>query len=345
MGEHTKIEWCDYTFNPWMGCAKVSAGCANCFAEARARRFGKRFSVRERTKPGTWRLPVRWNAAAGGNPKNTGGATASRRQAGSLRYASRRGRVFCGSLCDWLDDSVPVKWLADLLGVIAQTPFLDWLLLSKRPELWHKRMTLAQSLHPNCDPIQGMIDDWFSEKPPANVWIGATVENQEMADKRIPELLKIPAAARFLSCEPLLGAVDLGLGDAGLRTQDAGGRTLDWVIAGGESGGEARPMHPDWARGLRDQCAKAGVAFFFKQWGEWVPAIKEHGIEGYRMPDNGIMAGGNPACWIGNDGKTQFPYCRGLEEPIMAVARVGRKAAGRLLDGVEYSEFPKMENH
>lgn len=180
-----------------------------------------------------------------------------------------RPRIF-QSLCDWLDPEVPVEWLADLLDVIRRTPHLDHLLRSKRPGLWRERINAAgdhmRATRPddasgtNHDRTEGWINAWSNGVAPANVWIGATVEDQAAADERVPDLLRIPAARRFVSVEPMLGSVDL--------YQWLGGG-LDWVICGGESGPGARPMHPDWARTLRDQCQAAGVKFLFKQWGEW----------------------------------------------------------------------------
>jgi len=246
-----------------------------------------------------WAQPVKWNREA--------------------EAAGERHRVFCASLADVFegDDTMPSEsWKSvddareRLTWLIINTPHLDWLLLTKRPQ----------------NVMEMLPEDWMSGLPP-NVWIGTSVENQAMAEERIPHLLQIPAKVRFLSCEPLLGAVDLsgwatdtGVwkcpncrytlqkcylrasdGAVGLNTEQVrevcpnDGATLrplsliDWVIVGGESGANARPMHPDWARGLRDQCVEAGVAYFFKQWG-------------------GTTA----------------------------------KAGGRLLDGREWSEYPEV---
>jgi protein gp37 len=263
MAENSKIEWCDHTFNPWMGCTKVSPGCAHCYAEVstpvRARR-GQGVELwgpgakRQRTK--TWSEPVRWNREAKQFVKAVGEMGCP--------------RVFCASLADWLDDEVPIEWLADLLKLIHETPNLDWLLLTKRPENWRMRMFLANGhlayggdleKFEKCPGMQAafMIADWLKGKPPENVWLGTTVENQEMADQRIPELLKIPARVRFLSCEPLLGTVDLAIAPHELS------QLLHWVICGGESGRKKRAMDLAWARSLRDQCAAAGVPFFMKQ--------------------------------------------------------------------------------
>jgi len=285
MAENSKIEWCDHTFNPWRGCTKVSPGCANCYAETLSHRnpavLGEWGPGRPRVRAAIaqWLLPLKWDRQAGDYRNMTG----------------YRPRVFCASLADWLDDEVPVAWLADLLALILRTPNLDWLLLTKRPQLWRRRINAAMvELDERGENIDSCaLTEWIAGMPPANVWIGTSVEDQTRADERIPHLLRIPAKVRFLSCEPLLGPVDLTAvrWDAGLgyfgdcmgpdhiphgRPDDA--PRIHWVIAGGESGPDARPMHPDWVRSLRDQCAEAGVSFFMKQMGgvrKPFPAIPE----------------------------------------------------------------------
>jgi protein gp37 len=245
MSENSKIEWTDHTFNPWIGCAKVSPGCAHCYAETLMdTRYGRvkwgKGQPRQRTSAANWRKPLQWNKATEG--------------------AKERPRVFCASLADWLDDEVPVEWLADLLDMIRRTPSLDWLLLTKRPENWAKLMNWCfgrlMTLTHGGNGLKEFVDAWIHDAPPRNVWIGVTVEDQQRADERIPSILSIPARVRFLSCEPLLEGVDFG--------NLAG---INWVICGGESGPKAHPMHPDWARSLRDQCAAAGVPFYMKQMG------------------------------------------------------------------------------
>jgi protein gp37 len=177
------------------------------------------------------------------------------------REAEREGlprRVFCASLADVFDNQVPAEWRRDLWLLISATPHLDWLLLTKRPQNITKML-------PRMASVPGLMWPW------PNVWLGTTVENQEEADRRIQHLLAVPAARRFLSCEPLLGPVDLRGWLYHFGTERTGGvrprSDLHWVICGGESGPGARPMHPDWARSLRDQCKAAGVAFFMKQMG------------------------------------------------------------------------------
>lgn len=298
MGAKTSIEWCDHTFNPWWGCVKVSPGCANCYAETFSKRLGQKVwgedAPRRFFGDKHWNEPLKWNAKAA----KTGD----------------RPRVFCGSMCDWLEDRENLTpQLARLLTLIRATPNLDWLLLTKRPENFMARCKDVYSLT-HCHSFAAWLHGWaFGRKIPRNVWVGTTVENQEYADKRIPELLKIPAEVRFLSCEPLLGGIDVSdfiyefgcRPHCGVCSEDAdcpmNRVTGRWVICGGESGPWARPMHPNWARSLRDQCLSAGVPFFFKQWGEW------------------ITRDGGPGFY-----------------------RLGKQAAGRLLDGAEHNEFPNQ---
>lgn len=249
MAENSAIEWTDHTFNPWIGCQKVSAGCANCYAEAFARRYGKAewgpTAKRVRTSAANWRKPLTWNKKAAD--------------------AGQRARVFCASLADVFEDNPQVdEWRRDLFDLILETPSLDWLLLTKRPENIRPALQMMRVLKRD-----NVFDDLWPQHF-QNVWIGTSVENQEQAEKRIPELMQIPARVRFLSCEPLLGAVDLSrwLEFAGCDT-DLGiaNPGVDWVIAGGESGPGARPVAQEWTRSLRDQCSAADVPFLFKQWG------------------------------------------------------------------------------
>lgn len=281
--QNSKIEWCDHTFNPWWGCQRVSPGCEHCYAETLAHRYNfhvwgpPKTTTRRGMSENYWKQPIKWDKAA--------------------REAGKRARVFCASMADVFEDHPQVTdWRMRLWDVIHLTPNLDWLLLTKRPE------NIARML-----PSQ-----WLS-RPRHNVWLGTSVENQEYADKRVPELLKAPARVRFLSCEPLLGPVELpwcswcgAWGNHDCYEVDDGSPAIHWVICGGESGHGARPMHPDWARSLRNQCQAAGVAYFFKQWGEYAPRIVNPPVmtaDGLKFPDKEI------------------------------ITRFGKKAAGRLLDG------------
>ena len=297
MSANTTIEWCDHTWSPWRGCTKVSPGCANCYAETLSKRnpavLGQWGKGKPRVLSKSWDEPLRWNRVAElgeckccGSRRDTSG-TGNCTRCGDVSRVYTRPTVF-PSLCDWLGDEVDSVWLYDFIKLIVQTPNLRWLLLIKRPENFVSRLRAAQA---SCtvDPLDivDRIDAWISgERIPLNAWVGTSVEDQIRADERIPALLQIPAAGRFLSLEPLLGPVDLimmrngGLLGEGERWLDClRGRAFDsgddgtnterihWVIIGGESGRGARPCNVDWIRSLVLQCHGAGVAPFVKQIG------------------------------------------------------------------------------
>lgn len=314
MGENSSIQWTDATFNPWIGCAKVSPGCTHCYAEVgpAAKFKGVEWGTgkpRVRTADSNWAQPRKWDRA-------------------SARDGVRR-RVFCASLSDWLDPEVPVDWLAALLDLIAETPNLDWLLLSKRPEYWRHRVDLAGN-HASKSGRK-LSWDWLRGTAPSNVWVGTTVEDQRRADERIPALLSIPARVRFLSMEPLLEAVSVPAHAfyrykslvSGLKyaNQQAAGDCatlpgIDWVICGGESGPRARPFNVAWARSILRQCKEAGVACFIKQLGALpLVSVLECGgmsaLEAYsydhlrvRLSDS---HGGDPSEWPADLRVREFP--------------------------------------
>ncbi|MEX2015165.1 MAG: phage Gp37/Gp68 family protein, partial [Candidatus Hydrogenedentales bacterium] len=263
--------------NPWWGCTKVSPGCKHCYAETFAHRIGRdiwgALAPRRFFGDAHWREPLKWNAEA--------------------KAAGARRRVFCASMADVFENRAELNpYRERLWQLIADTPALDWLLLTKRPERVRK-----------CVPWG---DNW-----PANVWAGVTAENQRWAQARVPLLLELPAAVRFLSCEPLLGALDLS-------PWLNGSRRVDWVIAGGESGHKARPMNPEWARKLRNQCLSASVPFHFKQWGHWRPDYASASPTRRRVvvPDSA----GRP----------------------VSLVRLGKHAAGRELDGRTWDQLPLL---
>jgi len=273
---NSKIEWTDEVWNPVTGCTKVSAGCKNCYAE----RMSKRLAGR-----------VGYPAA----PHNFDVVYHPDRLSEPMRWRKPL-RVFVCSMGDLFHKDVPdwaireVFWRMD---IARQHTFQ---VLTKRPE----RMA-----------------EWLADKPCLpNVWLGTSVENQQAADERIPWLVRTPAAVRFLSCEPLLGPVDLNV-SYGQGVGDLLIDGLGWCIAGGESGPGARPMHPNWARSLRDQCNAAGVAFFHKQNGEWLATGQV----------------GDAYAWNDNTPEHRF-------EDGLSVWRIGKKAAGSLLDGREWKEYP-----
>jgi protein gp37 len=312
MGTETGIEWCDHTFNPWVGCTKVSPGCDHCYAEGWAKRTGGAAlwqGERRRTTAANWRQVLKWNAQAAA--------------------AGERKRVFCASLADVFDNQVPDTWRQDLWCLILDTPNLDWLLLTKRPQ-----------------NIAKLVPGSWSEQGYRNVWLGTTAENQAEADRRIPHLLAVPAAVRFLSCEPLLGPVDLRAVSWGHSNAL---HRIDWVIAGGESGPGARPMHPNWARGLRDQCAAAGVPFFFKQWGEFEPVLIT--LDGCGMDTGSGQRLRGPAVddwadYVFAEARDHRGDPKLIDRRFWAsgdgqlLHRCGKKAAGALLDGLEHKAFP-----
>lgn len=315
MAANSKIEWTDHTFNPWIGCTKVSPGCDHCYAERREDQRLHRVQwgagkPRQRTK--TWGDPVRWNklpfyacAECSSSCTWRGNGDGESCPACGGHVVPARPRVFCASLADVFDNEVDPAWRDELLGLIVTTPNLDWLLLTKRIGNVSK-MLKAEA---------------WAQLP--QVWLGATVVNQEEADRDIPKLLAIPARVRFLSIEPMLGPIDLERPMPGPDLDQGGGQMIcqpwliqsgiDWVIVGGESGHGARPMHPAWVRGLRDQCAHAGVPFLFKQWGEWLPGLQD----------------GNPARRVREINASN------------CLLRVGKSAAGRVLDSMTHDAFPE----
>ncbi|MDX2749593.1 phage Gp37/Gp68 family protein [Streptomyces scabiei] len=362
MSATTKIEWTDRTWNPVTGCTKVSPGCDNCYAETIAHRFAgsKAFPNGFDVTLHDQRLdqPSRWTKSA---------------------------RVFVNSMSDLFHDSVPDLFITRVFDVMEANPRHTFQVLTKR----HARMrSFVQQREQQRREYAAKFDDCPTEamrispaaqdararagRPPANIWLGVSVEDQKWADIRIPALLETPAAVRFLSCEPLLGPVDLcgpivpGRGRPKLtywldgrpgwgpeQTDDRGrvfqglavGPRIDWVIVGGESGPQARPMHPDWARALRDQCTVSGTAFFLKQLGEWQPlgplygdledtddghmeAVHLDAVEGkqvIQLESNGYIAEGHQPA----DSRTWL------------MARVGKKRAGRELDGRVHDAFPQ----
>jgi protein gp37 len=341
MSENSKIEWTDHTFNPWEGCQKIGPGCDHCYAETRNARFSGGTAInwgpgapRRRTSPSNWRKPLQWNKA----------------HAEFFAQHGRRQRVFCASLADVFDNAVDPAWRADLFDLIEKTQNLDWLLLTKR---------IGNVMPMISGTAQRRFDLECLESPrlPFNVWLGATIVNQVEADRDIPKLLGVPARVRFLSMEPLLGPVKLDAlahGDesdldalrgqivystqhVAVRPRITGAR-LDWVIVGGESGHGARPMHPDWALSLRDQCAAAGVPFLFKQWGEWQIASTENGHHDCDMARNAAQ-------WVHFDGVLTKPswHREGYAdaEKAYGMVKVGKKLAGRQLDGRTHDAFPQ----
>src|SRR3972149_9800793 len=374
MAQNSKIEWTDHTFNPWMGCTKVSPGCKHCYAETMMdHRYGKvewgPQGTRVRTDLKYWKQPLKWEkqpwmecTVCGWRGVYDGESTCPGCSHPMVRVMkTARQRVFCASLADVFEDNPQVAdWRGELFQLIDQTDNLDWLILTKRPERIFSLGT---------DAVGEIFDNWLMRHP--NVWLGTSIENQKTANERIPALLENCAHVHFLSCEPLLGHINLSeavepdgeawyevnaesddhdepeefveeceaeldwvnygndlvynpehrdwvnnrRAQAGFKTLRHGG--IDWLIAGGESGPEARITDPNWVRSLRDECEQASVAYFFKQWGEWAP---------------------HDALNITDD--SRFKH-KPVEINGTLMYRVGKGMAGRMLDGREWKEWPE----
>lgn len=276
MGKNSRIEWTHHTFNPWWGCTKVAAACAHCYAEAWSKRVGQRVwgpnAARRFFGDRHWAEPRQWQREA-------------------LLNGQRR-RVFCASMADVFEDRPELDaWREKLWGLIEATPQLDWLLLTKRPDMVRRLV-----------PWGG---HW-----PQNIWLGTTVEHQDVAESRLMHLAQLPAVIRFISAEPLLGSLDL---------RPWLGTTIHWVITGGESGPHARPASPAWFRSLLQQCRETGVPFHFKQWGDWTPST---GATVPELPREQVWESADRTLMV----------------------RVGKKAAGRLLDGTTWEELPEVKS-
>ena len=333
MADNTHIEWTDATWNPITGCSVVSPGCTNCYAMklagTRLRDHPSRSGLTVDSKAGpVWNGEVRFNEQWLDQP---------------LAWKRQR-RIFVCAHGDLFHDAVRDEWIDDVFAVMAAAEWHTFQVLTKRPARMREYLADEERVYRICAAAHKLKDaghaigkiGWSmlgedGQWPLPNVWLGVSVEDQARADERIPILLDTPAAVRWISAEPLLGPVNLrrlriapdhhtmidGLGGYAL---ERGGRTnLDWVVVGGESGAGARPMHPNWARALRDQCAGAGVPFLFKQWGNWAPessALKE------------VWRGSNTAFYRWDDSASSID--------------VGKKAAGRLLDGIEHNGYPEV---
>lgn len=359
MAARSSIEWTDTTWNPVTGCTKVSPGCDHCYAETFAERwrgtsghhFEDGFDIVLR--PERLTLPLRWR---------------------------RSRRIFVNSMSDLFHDQVADEFIARVFAVMAVAERHTFQVLTKR----HGRMRsllrsaafgeLVLKHAPLVAMRVGLDPTWAArmanpdDGPLPNVWLGVSAEDQKRADIRIPALLDTPAAVRFVSAEPLLGPIDLKQAVIRMGDQRGHGLTasyvhtagccarfhgIDWVIAGGESGPKAHPMHPDWARNLRDQSTRAGIPFFFKQWGEYLPVPVEDNprFAGGRAFDN--PRGGRSSATIRE--RSTHPFAPGITRLLRAgdinghghmldndtiAVRVGKKTSGRLLDGRTWTQFP-----
>lgn len=362
MADKTGIEWTDATWNPLRGCSRVSEGCRHCYAEGVAKRFSGPGLPYEGliAKGGQWNGQIKLVPELLDQP---------------LKW-SRPRRIFVNSMSDLFHENVSENYVARVFDVMARAPQHTFQILTKRPDRMKWVVEWIGRLWERDEEASRL--PW----PLPNVWLGVSVEDQATANARIPLLLETPAAVRWISAEPLLAAVDLSrwMDPTGVTCMDVcpddryvdqdsyeqmnvhghmepicqhcGAVAswtgyddgIDWVVVGGESGREARPMHPDWALSLRDQCAAAGVPFLFKQWGEWAPADREtcslSVSSGYIHPTlpNLPKPPERRPLGIGYG-----PH--ELEELGCAyIAKVGKKAAGRLLDGVQHDGYPEVRS-
>lgn len=344
MADKTKIEWTEATWNPIRGCSVVSEGCRNCYAMQVAARFAGKD------------LPYEGLAYRNSSGAHWTGQVKliEKHLEDPLRWQRPR-RIFVNSMSDLFHATVSDEWIDRIFAVMALSPQHTFQVLTKRPRRMLEYLTTPgrhNEIELAADRVRpGAGHPSFGGKhllpplPLPNVWLGVSCEDQRTADERIPLLLETPAAVRWISAEPLLGPINARAwhcacgwkgsestllpsassslvcpkcGASGgllyanwLSSETYQRKGIDWVVAGGESGPGARPMKPEWARSLRDQCDRASVPFFFKQWGEWAPN------------------------WL-NDPKTgeKIPHSEWMD-------RVGKKTAGRTLDGREWSEYPK----
>ncbi|AJP72278.1 phage Gp37/Gp68 family protein [Sphingomonas hengshuiensis] len=343
MADGTKIEWTDATVNAVNGCTVLSPGCKRCYAMRQAHRFEARRGLTQHTAGGmVWTGEVRLNEKALLQP---------------LAWKRPR-RIFWNAHGDLFHENVPDAWIDKVFAVCALTPQHQHQILTKRSARMRAYLSdprMPQRVALVCFDMNraGLVkfsalfaalgdrerdeDAEFVPIPLANVWLGVSVEDQRRADDRIPDLLATPGAVRFLSVEPLLGPVDLDIFPVFGPSRE---RLLHWVIVGGESGHGARPMHPAWVRSLRDQCADADVPFFFKQWGEWLPwepgcPPEWQSQSGLREDHHALFPDDIDADPKWDDGIWAVP-----DHDHFAFQRVGKKAAGRMLDGATHDGMP-----
>lgn len=366
MADKSKIKWTDSTWNPITGCSVVSAACKNCYAMklagTRLQHHPSRVGLTQDTANGpVWTGEVRFNEGWLDQP---------------LRWKKPR-KIFVCAHSDLFHESVPNEWIDQIFAVMALAPQHTFQVLTKRPG----RMLAYLSQDRRREWADCAVRLWGENDPDAlhdaiyggeavlpNVWLGVTVENQDAANERIPLLLQTPAAVRWVSMEPLLGSVSFrwmaGIFPGPHAAQNPSGKTnhlealrrIDWVVVGGESGPNARPMHPDWVRSLRDQCVEAGVPFFFKQWGEWHTGVVRMGTGEavFRLFDTFERWVNKASTWVqggicldkdGRELKNGADMMRARDEgkfPVTIMHRVGTKASGNILDGQLFEQYPEV---
>lgn len=307
----TAIEWTEKVWNPVTGCTKVSEGCRNCYAE---RYFQRPYPGRKFTDIVCHKdrldAPLHWRKPA---------------------------RIFVNSMGDLFHESVPDVFIARVISQAGAARRHTFQILTKRPQRMLDFFSRCRAdglgwITHNGAEIEGYGGDGIAvgnkeRWPTPNIWLGVSVENQATVAERIPLLLQTPAALRWVSAEPLLGPLNIAVylgGDVDPSDENREDPGIDWVVCGGESGPRARPMSPDWARSLRDQCQAAHVPFFFKQWGEWLRADCGFPVHVSRLQESKFVV-------FDIDGEQEI------------YARVGKRAAGRLLDGREWNEYPEVQ--
>ena len=359
----TKIEWATKVWNVTSGCDKVSPGCENCYAI----NMSNRLSGIEATKE---RYAGSVTKTKGGKLNWSGQIKLHEDQLDKPSTWMPKNRVFVNSMSDLFHEDVPFDFILRVWHKMIWYNGPTYMILTKRPERaleffnWMSNVSRKKIDELGINVFEFCFHKFATTEPPRNIWIGTSAENQEQANKRIPYLLQIPAAVRFLSCEPLLGPIDLTKiqHDDFLQTNAIGNdhngvfRKIKWVIAGGESGHNARPMHPDWLRSLRNQCQAAKVPFFFKQWGEW--AFIEEGnekLKSHKAQRKNLAittSTGKLVTIVKDDNNNAYLFEPGTKNRILhkpkgkvigVMNRVGKKAAGRLLDGREWNAFPLVE--
>ena len=319
MAEKSRIEWTDATWNPTTGCTLISPGCKFCYAAelaaGRLKNHPSRIGLARRNRRGfsAFTGELRFNEAWLDQP---------------LRWRKPR-RIFVCAHSDLFHDEMPRQWIDKIFAVMACSPRHVFQILTKRPARMRSYMLddPRDAINSEAAPLVHWDDMPETSWPLPNVWLGVSAEDQDHADQRIPALLETPAAMRFLSAEPLLGRIDVSRYLPHPWESPEHGR-LDWIIAGGESGAGARPMHPDWPRVLRDQCTAARVPFFFKQWGEFLP-LNQSDSDGGNVADDWVGSGPD-----GEGGWHEWPG------GWMHSLKIGKRNAGRSLDGRLWSDYP-----
>jgi protein gp37 len=357
------IEWTEATWNPIVGCSILSPGCTNCYAM----KMGARIQKMNRTGGTNSNYVNHYDGttkSVKGNVVWTGKLARAPRKLFQMPLSRKKPTTFfVNSMGDLFHEDVPDEWIDEVFAVMALAPQHTFQVLTKRADRMQYYMKL---LYPRSHAVAkaavhlGVWDDADSiydnverllHAPLPNVWLGVSTERQQEWDDRTEHLRQTPAAVRFVSAEPLLGPIEMRLAATSYgfpqhidRRGNAHGlpHWLHWVIVGGESGPGSRPMHPAWARSLRDQCLAAGVPLFFKQWGEWVPQLGA--IDLYEFGEVSRRR------WVAWDGE-QWDYwdrpawCDDIGAPEDCLVKVGKKAAGGMLDGKLHNEFPaRAEN-